>query len=193
MGKSFSEKLKEQVERLEECTDKISEAIAEIDEDCVDLDLDDLPDIIRELKWLAEDIEKREEPSDWVAEVRKFQDIFEQKNQNVPKLIGLRSKLIYEEIHELWAGLNDIHQGSADGDAERIKRGRIDTLDAIADSIVVLIGTATSLKMNLPEAMKRVFASNLSKLGEDGRPIYNEDGKVMKGPNFTPPILDDLV
>ena len=61
MGKSFSEKLKEQVERLEESSDKLLETIAEIDEEELwGIDLDDLPDIIRELKWLAEDIEKRE-------------------------------------------------------------------------------------------------------------------------------------
>ncbi|GEM_PF-5705548 len=62
MSKGFSDRLKEQVERLEECSKEFSEAIAdieaEIDEGCIDLDLDDLPDIIRELKWLAEDIEK---------------------------------------------------------------------------------------------------------------------------------------
>jgi len=66
MGKSFLDRLKELVERLEECSKEFSEAIAGIDviagidEDCDDSDLHDLPDIIRELKWLAEDIEKRE-------------------------------------------------------------------------------------------------------------------------------------
>jgi hypothetical protein len=40
--------------------------------------------------------------------------------------------------------------------------------------------------------MKRVHQSNLSKLGEDGKPIYREDGKVLKGPNYAPPILNDL-
>ena len=130
---------------------------------------------------------------DWVEAVKKFQDIFEKKFNDVPKLIDLRARLIHEEIHELWAGLNDVWQGTDDGDAERIKRGRIDTLDAIVDSIVVLIGTANALDMDLNEAMRRVFDSNLSKLGDDGRPFYNEHGKVMKGPNFHAPKLDDLV
>lgn len=129
----------------------------------------------------------------WIEEVKNFQDIFEKKFDDVPKLIDLRARLIHEEIHELWAGLNDVWQGMDDGDAERIKRGRIDTLDAIADSIVVLIGTANALDMDLNEAMRRVFDSNLSKLADDGRPFYNEYGKVMKGPNFHAPILDDLV
>ena len=130
---------------------------------------------------------------DWIEEVKNFQDIFEKKFDDVPKLIDLRARLIHEEIHELWAGLNDVWQGTDDGDAERIKRGRVDTLDAIADSIVVLIGTANALDMDLNEAMRRVFDSNLSKLGDDGRPFYNEYGKVMKGPNFHAPKLEDLV
>lgn len=43
------------------------------------------------------------------------------------------------------------------------------------------------------EAFKRVHESNMSKLGDDGKPIYNEDGKVMKGPNYKAPNLEDLV
>lgn len=193
MAKSFSDRLKELVERLEECSNEFSEAIAEIDEDCVDLNLDDLPDIIRELKWLSEDIEaKAGSENEWIREVKHFQDVFEKKIENNQKLIDLRARLIREEINELWCGLNDILQGLEAFDRYRVKRGMVDTLDAIADSIIVLIGTANVLKMDLNEAMKRVFASNLSKLGADSKPIYNEFGKVMKGPNFKPPVLDDL-
>ena len=46
---------------------------------------------------------------------------------------------------------------------------------------------------NLDEAMDRVHSSNMSKLGEDGKPIYREDGKVLKGPNYAPPTLTDLL
>ena len=69
--------------------------------------------------------------------------------------------------------------------APEASRPKVELLDA-ADSIVVLIGTANALGMDLDTAMRRVFESNLTKLGEDGRPFYNSDGKVMKGPNFTP-------
>ena len=41
--------------------------------------------------------------------------------------------------------------------------------------------------------MQRVFESNMSKLGDDGKPIYREDGKVLKGPNYKKPTLDDLI
>lgn len=43
------------------------------------------------------------------------------------------------------------------------------------------------------EAFRRVHVSNMSKLGSDGKPVYREDGKVLKGPNYKPPVLDDLV
>ena len=52
---------------------------------------------------------------------------------------------------------------------------------------------AASQEWDLDEAMHRVHASNMSKLGEDGKPIYREDGKVLKGPNYEPPKLNDLI
>jgi len=51
---------------------------------------------------------------------------------------------------------------------------------------------ADAMNWNLNEAYKRVHESNLSKLGEDGKPIYREDGKVLKGPNYKPADLTDL-
>lgn len=64
-----------------------------------------------------------------------------------------------------------------------------------ADLLYVLLGTFVSLGLGdqLIEAYRRVHLSNMSKLGEDGKPIYREDGKVLKGPNYQPPNLDDLV
>ena len=64
-----------------------------------------------------------------------------------------------------------------------------------ADLLYVLLGTFVSLGLGeqLIEAFKRVHESNMSKLGEDGKPIYREDGKVMKGPNYKAPNLDDLI
>jgi predicted HAD superfamily Cof-like phosphohydrolase len=46
---------------------------------------------------------------------------------------------------------------------------------------------------DLEQALRRVHQSNMSKLGPDGKPIYREDGKVLKGPNYQPPDLSDLV
>lgn len=125
--------------------------------------------------------------NNWIEEVRAFQKIFELKQEDKTKLLLLRYKLVNEEIGEFNAALNAMLV--APDSAEP----RVELLDAIADSIVVLIGTANALGMDLDTAMRRVFESNLTKLGEDGRPFYNSDGKVMKGPNFVPPDLRDLV
>ncbi len=64
-----------------------------------------------------------------------------------------------------------------------------------ADLLYVLLGTFVSLGLGdqLIEAFKRTHESNMSKLGEDGKPIYRDDGKVLKGPNYKAPDLGDLV
>lgn len=125
--------------------------------------------------------------NNWIEEVRAFQKIFELKQEDKTKLLLLRCNLVNEEIGEFNAALNAMLV------APNWAKPRVELLDAIADSIVVLIGTANALGMDLDTAMERVFESNLTKLGEDGRPFYNSDGKVMKGPNFIPPDLRDLV
>lgn len=62
----------------------------------------------------------------------------------------------------------------------------------LADLIYVTYGYAACFGWDLDEAVRRVHASNMSKLGEDGEPIYRHDGKVLKGPNYMPPDLSDL-
>ena len=62
----------------------------------------------------------------------------------------------------------------------------------LADLLYVTIGFAVTFGLPLVEVFERVHQSNMSKLGEDGKPIYREDGKVMKGPNYRPPELGDL-
>jgi predicted HAD superfamily Cof-like phosphohydrolase len=68
-----------------------------------------------------------------------------------------------------------------------------DTLKELADLVYVCYQYAENLGWDLDEALYRVHQSNMSKLGEDGKPIYREDGKVLKGPNYQPPNLSDLV
>tara|TARA_B100001559_G_scaffold321120_1_gene336526 strand:- start:7119 stop:7517 length:399 start_codon:yes stop_codon:yes gene_type:complete len=66
-------------------------------------------------------------------------------------------------------------------------------LKELADLVYVCFQFAASQEWDLDEAMRRVHKSNMSKLGEDGKPIYRADGKVLKGPNYKPPKLVDLV
>jgi len=68
-----------------------------------------------------------------------------------------------------------------------------DTLKELADLVYVCYQYAESMGWDLDETMKRVHQSNMSKLGEDDKPIYREDGKVLKGPNYKPPTLTDLI
>ena len=66
-------------------------------------------------------------------------------------------------------------------------------LKELADLVYVTYGYAATFNWNLDEAVRRVHASNMSKLDTDGKPLYREDGKVLKGPNYAEPNLTDLV
>lgn len=88
----------------------------------------------------------------------------------------MRLKLIEEECKE-------VHD--ADSTENLLKE--------LADLVYVTYGMAATFGWDLDEAVRRVHASNMSKLGEDGKPIYREDGKVLKGPNYKKPDLSDLV
>ncbi len=83
-------------------------------------------------------------------------------------------------------------------DAERqvipgLLRNEEEALKELADLVYVCYQYATNMGWDLDEAMYRVHLSNMSKLGPDGKPIYREDGKVLKGPNYQPPTLTDIV
>ena len=91
-----------------------------------------------------------------------------------------QKRLIAEEYREFdWA--------TAVGDP------KWDQLKELADLVYVCYQYAANEEWDLDEAMRRVHESNMSKLDEHGKPIYREDGKVMKGPNYAPPHLEDLV
>ena len=68
-----------------------------------------------------------------------------------------------------------------------------ETLKELADLVYVCYQYAENMHWFLDEALNRVHISNMSKLGEDCKPIYREDGKVLKGPGYKPPDLSDLI
>ena len=72
-------------------------------------------------------------------------------------------------------------------------KNKANILKELADLVYVCYQYAANLGWDLDEAMHRVHESNMSKLGENGKPIYRDDGKVLKGPNYAPPTLEDLV
>ena len=73
------------------------------------------------------------------------------------------------------------------------QKGEDEQLKELADLVYVCYQFAASQEWDLDEAMKRVHESNMSKLDDDGKPIYRGDGKVLKGPNYKPPYLLDLL
>ncbi len=94
-------------------------------------------------------------------------------------IIKLRLKLIKEELEELEQSLND--------------KNLLEVADALTDILYVTYGAGHSFGINLDACFEEVQRSNMSKLGEDGKPIYNEYGKVMKGPNFSKPNLKQFI
>ena len=94
-------------------------------------------------------------------------------------IIKLRLKLIKEELEELEQALND--------------KNLLEVADALTDILYVTYGAGHSFGINLDSCFEEVQRSNMSKLDEDGKPIYNEYGKVMKGPNFSKPNLKQFI
>ena len=110
------------------------------------------------------------------------------------QLLKLRKNLISEEAKEL---IEELDKAISLLEAGALVPNElyVDMLKELADLQVVLSGTSVSLRplRKLDEAFGRVHTSNMSKLGQDGKPIFREDGKVLKGPNYIKPDLSDLV
>ena len=98
---------------------------------------------------------------------------------------AMQKRLIVEEFKEFLEAEQQLLYG--------FTRNAEDCLKELADLVYVCYQYAANLGWDLDEAMDRVHQSNMSKLGEDGKPIRREDGKVLKGPNYQPPTLTDLV
>lgn len=92
---------------------------------------------------------------------------------------SLRVELIQEELEELQTALDN--------------KDIVEVADALTDLLYVVYGAGHAFGIDLDECFAEVHESNMSKLGENGRPIYREDGKVLKGPNYFPPNLEDIV
>ena len=91
----------------------------------------------------------------------------------------LRLELIQEELEELSDAVAD--------------RDMIQIADALTDLLYVVYGAGHTFGLDLDECFQEVHRSNMSKLGENGRPIHREDGKVMKGPGYFEPDLEGIL
>ena len=103
------------------------------------------------------------------------QEVKKKSGLSSDKINNLRINLIEEELIELKDAVNnkDIRE----------------VADALTDILYVTYGAGHAFGINLDDCFEEVQKSNMSKLGDDGKPIYNEQGKVMKGPNYFKPDL----
>ncbi|MFL2888055.1 MAG: phosphoribosyl-ATP diphosphatase [Pelagibacterales bacterium MED-G40] len=116
--------------------------------------------------------------------VKTFMQTFGQEVKSKPefpneKIVKLRYDLIDEELKELKEGIE--------------KKSITEVADALTDILYVTYGAGHAFGIDLDKCFTEVQNSNMSKLGKDGKPIYNEQGKVMKGPNFFEPNLGKLL
>ena len=112
--------------------------------------------------------------------VKQFHDVYNVISQEIPQLPDnevrrLRKSLITEEFTEYLIGEKN--------------NNIVEIADALADLLYVTLGTAISYGIPIDAVFAEVQRSNLSKLGEDGKPLYRADGKVLKGPGFFQPDI----
>ena len=117
-------------------------------------------------------------------DVKKFMKAFGQMVKTKPQFpdertMELRYDLIKEELNELEQAMK----------AKDLK----EVADALTDILYVAYGAGYAYGIDLDKCFKEVQRSNMSKLGKDGKPIYNDKGKVMKGPNYSEPNLKQFV
>ena len=117
-------------------------------------------------------------------DVKIFMETFGQIVRTKPqfpdeKTTQLRFDLIKEELNELEQAMK----------TKNLK----EIADALTDILYVTYGAGYAYGINLDKCFKEVQRANMSKLGKDGKPIYNEKGKVMKGPNYSEPNLKQFV
>ena len=107
------------------------------------------------------------------------QEVKKKSGLSTDKINNLRINLIEEELIELKDAVS--------------KKDIKEVADALTDILYVTYGAGHAFGINLDNCFEEVQKSNMSKLGEDGKPIYNDKGKVMKGPNYFKPNLNKFV
>ena len=107
------------------------------------------------------------------------QEVKSKSSLSSDKINILRINLIEEELDELKKAIN--------------QKNLIEVADALTDILYVTYGAGQAFGINLDKCFEEVQNSNMSKLGDDGKPIYSEKGKVLKGPNYFKPNLSNLL
>ena len=118
------------------------------------------------------------------TQAKEFRSKYNLKNDSSRMVRGVQKGLIVEEFKEFLQAEGMLFMHGRNHQEHALKE--------LADLVYVCYQYAENMGWFLDEAMNRVHESNLSKLDEEGKPIYREDGKVLKGPNYKPPDLSDL-
>ena len=118
-------------------------------------------------------------------QAKEFRHGFQVKNSMSPASRTMQRNLIVEEFKEFLDSENQLIRD--------YKINATDCLKELADLVYVCFQYAENMNWDLDEALDRVHKSNMTKLGEDGKPIRREDGKILKSPNYKKPTLIDLV
>ena len=113
-----------------------------------------------------------------------FMETYRQEIKTKPmfpneRIVRLRYNLIKEELDELQTAFE--------------QKNLLEVADALTDILYVTYGSGHSFGIDLDKCFAEVQKSNMSKLGKDGKPIYNDQGKVMKGPNYFKPNLKQFI
>ena len=103
------------------------------------------------------------------------------------RLFNMQAGLIEEEANEFLQAARDLEG------APNTPANHVEVLKELSDVVFVCYQFAAAYVLDLDTAMQRVYESNMSKLDDNGNPIYRDDGKVLKGPNYKKPDLMDLV
>jgi predicted HAD superfamily Cof-like phosphohydrolase len=123
---------------------------------------------------------------DYIEMVGDFHTVFDQRDGNKPRLVSsnegkLRYSLLAEENNEYLEAVeaNDL----------------VGIADALGDQLYIIYGTILKhgLQHKIEEVFREIHRSNMSKLGADGRPIYREDGKILKGPSYFRPNIKSII
>ena len=107
------------------------------------------------------------------------QEVKDKPSFSTDKINKLRLDLIKEELNELTEAMNN--------------KDLLEVADALTDILYVTYGAGHAFGINLDKCFEAVQNSNMSKLDDNGKPIYNEHGKVMKGPNYFKPDLTKFI
>ena len=119
------------------------------------------------------------------TQAKEFRSKYNLKNSSAKNVRSYQKDLIIEEFKEFLEAEGMLFRNSPQYPQECLKE--------LADLVYVCYQYAENMSWDLDESLNRVHESNMSKLGDDNKPIYRDDGKVLKGPNYKPPDLSDLV